>query len=139
MRANADVPPLFFDRAVASRRPTATGSNADRAGRKSQTRKLRPLEGCSLRSDHVAAVATILTAGPGHCWQRNLPTSLVRAPLRFASDKDRQLYRKGLRTLALVYAGLLVLVVALTASRSEWRKQELTANATTEAADFVRR
>ncbi len=69
-------------------------------------------------------------AGPKQRWQRNSPTSLVRAPLRFTSDEDRQLYRKGLRTMALVYAGLLVLVVAVTASRSEWRKQQLTEKAT---------
>jgi hypothetical protein len=55
---------------------------------------------------------------------------MMRAPLRFASDEDRQYYRKAVRTLALVYAGILVLVVAVTTLRVEWRKQEVTAKAT---------
>jgi hypothetical protein len=56
-----------------------------------------------------------------------------RAPLRFTSDEDRQYYRKGVRTLALVYAGILVLVVAVTGLRGEWRKQDVTAKATASA------
>jgi hypothetical protein len=49
--------------------------------------------------------------------------AMMRDSLRFTSDEDRQYYRKGVRTLALVYAGILVLVVAVTALRGEWRKQ----------------
>jgi hypothetical protein len=71
-----------------------------------------------------------VNSAPRQCWRRNSPTSLVRAPLRFASDEDRQLYRKGLRTLALVYTGLMVLGVAVTASRSDWRTQHLTEKTT---------
>jgi hypothetical protein len=82
-----------------------------------------------LGSPHITAVALVPFAGPKQPWQRNSPTSLVRAPLRFTSDDDRRLYGKGLRTLALAYAGLLALVVAVTASRNEWRKQELTERA----------
>jgi hypothetical protein len=52
-----------------------------------------------------------------------------RAPLRFTSDEDRQYYRKGVRTLALVYASILMLVVAVTALRGEWRNQDVTAKA----------
>jgi hypothetical protein len=53
----------------------------------------------------------------------------MRAPLRITSDEDRQYYRQGIRTLALVYAGILVLVVAVTSLRVEWRNQEVTAKA----------
>jgi len=53
----------------------------------------------------------------------------MRTPLRFASEEDRQCYRQGIRTLALVYAGILILVVAITTLRVEWRKQEVTAQA----------
>jgi hypothetical protein len=58
---------------------------------------------------------------------------MMGTPLRFTSDEDRQYYRKGIRTLALVYAGILVLVVAITTLRVEWRKQEVTAKATASA------
>jgi hypothetical protein len=54
----------------------------------------------------------------------------MRAPLRFVSDEDRQCYRKGIRHLALIYAGILVLVVAVTALRAELRTQDATAKAT---------
>ena len=57
----------------------------------------------------------------------------MRAPLRITSDEDRQYYRQGIRTLALLYAGILVLVVAVTSLRVEWRNQEVTAKATTGA------
>lgn len=57
----------------------------------------------------------------------------MRSPLGFTSDEDRQCYRKGVRALALVYAGLLVLVIAITALRVDWRKQEVTARATASA------
>jgi hypothetical protein len=53
----------------------------------------------------------------------------MRTPLRFAREEDRQCYRQGIRTLALLYAGILVLVVAITTVRVEWRKQEVTAQA----------
>jgi hypothetical protein len=73
-------------------------------------------------------------ATPGQFWRRNSPTSLMRAPLWFTSDEDRQYYRKGIRILALVYAGILVLVVAVTALRGEWATA--TASAVT-AADHA--
>jgi hypothetical protein len=52
-------------------------------------------------------------------------SAMMRDSLRFVSDDDRQCYRKGVRTLALVYGGILVLVVAITALRGEL--QEATA------------
>jgi hypothetical protein len=64
---------------------------------------------------------------------------LIRAPLRFTSDEDRRYYRKGIRTLALVYAGILVLLIAITALRGEWSKQDVTAKATAGTADISRR
>jgi len=59
----------------------------------------------------------------------------MRAPLRFISDEDRQYYRKGIRTLALMYAGILALVVAVTALRAEWRNQDVAAKAAAGAAN----
>ncbi len=53
----------------------------------------------------------------------------MRAPLRFTSDEDRQYFRQSIRTLALMYAGILVLVVAVTALRVEWRNQDVAAKA----------
>ena len=46
----------------------------------------------------------------------------MRTPPRFTSDEDRQHYRQGIRTLALVYVGILVLLVAVTALRGDWGK-----------------
>ena len=63
----------------------------------------------------------------------------MRTPLRFTSDADRQCFRQGIRTLVLVYAGILVLVVAITALRGEWSKQDITAKATAGALDIPRR
>ncbi len=80
-----------------------------------------------------------MNATPRQCWRRNSPTSLIRAPLRFTSEEDRQYYRQGIRTLALVYAGILVLLVAITALRGEWAKQDVTAKATAGIADIQRR
>jgi hypothetical protein len=60
-------------------------------------------------------------------FQRKRP-AMMRDSLRFVSDDDRQCYRKGVRTLALVYGGILVLVVAITALRGEL--QEATAKTT---------
>jgi hypothetical protein len=76
---------------------------------------------------------------PTQSWQRNSPTSLMRTPLRFTTDEDRQYYRQGIRTLALVYAGILALVVAVTALLGAWSKQELTAKAAASAIDIPRR
>jgi hypothetical protein len=76
---------------------------------------------------------------PRQCWRKNSPTSLMRAPLRFSSDEDRECYRQGIRTLALVYVGILVLVVAVTALCGEWRKRDVTAKATAGAIDIPRR
>jgi len=67
------------------------------------------------------------------------PNSLIRAPLRFTGDEDRQLYRQAIRTLALVYVGIVVLVVAITALRGEWTRQELTAKATAGVIDIPQR
>jgi len=78
-------------------------------------------------------------ATPREFWCRNSPTSLVRAPLRFTSDEDRQLYRQGLRTLALVYVGILVLVVAVTALHGERHKQDVAPKATAGVIDIPRR
>ena len=55
---------------------------------------------------------------------------MMRGALRVTSDEDRQYFRKGIRTLALMYAGILVLLVAVTVLRAEWRRQEVTAKAT---------
>ena len=76
---------------------------------------------------------------PREFWRRNSPTSLICAPLRFASDEDRQLYRQGIRTLALVYVGIVVLVVAVTALRGEWRKQDVTTKAVAGTIETPRR
>ena len=48
----------------------------------------------------------------------------------FTSHEDRESYRKGMRLLALVYAGIGVLVVAVTALRVELHQQEAVAKAT---------
>ncbi len=80
-----------------------------------------------------------VTATPGQCWRRNSPTSLIRAPLRFTSDEDRQHYRRGIRTLGLVYAGILMLVVAITALRGQWHKPDVTAKVTPGAVEIPRR
>jgi hypothetical protein len=63
----------------------------------------------------------------------------MRAPLRFTSDEDRQCYRKGIRSLVLVYAGILALVVAITALRGERHKEDVTAKTTAGAVDIPRR
>lgn len=76
---------------------------------------------------------------PRQCWRRNSPTSLIRAPLRFISDEDRKCYRQGIRSLALVYAGIVVLLVAITALRGEWRKQDVAAKAAAGVVDISRR
>jgi hypothetical protein len=55
---------------------------------------------------------------------------MMSAPLRFVSDEDRQCYRKAIRHLALIYGGILVLVVAVTALRAELLTQEATAKPT---------
>jgi hypothetical protein len=60
----------------------------------------------------------------------------MRSPLRFSSEEDRQYFREGIRTLALVYAGILVLVVAITALHGEWGKQEVTTKAAAGAVDI---
>jgi hypothetical protein len=73
---------------------------------------------------------------PKQSWRCNSPTSLMRTPLRFVSEEDRQLFRKGMRTLALVYAGIAVLVVAITELRGEWRKQDVTAKVTAHAVEI---
>jgi hypothetical protein len=80
-----------------------------------------------------------VTATSGQYWRRNSPTSLIRAPLRFTSDEDRQQYRRGIRMLGLVYAGILMLVVAVTALRGQWHKQDLTTKVTAGPADIQRR
>jgi len=80
-----------------------------------------------------------VNATPRQSWRGNSPTSLMRAPLRFTSDEDRACYREGIRTLALVYAGILVLLIAITALFGEWRKPEVTAKAATGAVDIQRR
>lgn len=54
---------------------------------------------------------------------------MMRDSLRFVSDDDRQCYRKGIRTLALVYGGILVLVVVVTALRTQLHTQQATAKA----------
>jgi hypothetical protein len=48
----------------------------------------------------------------------------------FTSDEDRESCRKGMRILALVYAGIGVLVVAVTALRVDLHQQESAAKAT---------
>ena len=78
-------------------------------------------------------------ATASQCWRSHSPMSLVRAPLRFTGEEDRQHYRHGIRTLALVYVGILVLVVAVTALRGEWRKQDVTEKATAGMIDTPRR
>lgn len=55
---------------------------------------------------------------------------MMRAPLRFVSNEDRQCFRKGIQTLALVYGGILVLVFAVTTLRFELRTQEAAAKTT---------
>lgn len=75
-----------------------------------------------------------VTATPRLCWRRNSPTSLIRAPLRFTSDQDRRDFHRGIRTLGLVYAGILTLVLAITTLRSEWHKQDATAKVTAGAS-----
>ena len=54
---------------------------------------------------------------------------MMRTPLRFVSEEDSHCYRKGVRTLALVYVGILVLGIVVTSLRVEWRKHEVTAKA----------
>jgi hypothetical protein len=76
---------------------------------------------------------------PKQSWRRNSPTSLMRTPPRFTSEVNRQQYRQGIRTLALVYAGILALVVAITALCGEWRNQEVAAQTTAGAVDIPRR
>ena len=76
---------------------------------------------------------------PRQSWQRNSPASLIRGPVRFTSDEDRQFYRQGIRTLTLVYAGILVLVVAVTVLRGGWSKPDVTAKANVGAVDISRR
>jgi hypothetical protein len=63
----------------------------------------------------------------------------MRAPLRFTSEEDRKCYRQGIRSLALVYVGILALVVAVTALHGEWRKQGVAAKTATGAIDIPRR
>jgi hypothetical protein len=49
---------------------------------------------------------------------------------RFPSNEDRECYRKGIRILALMYVGILVLVAVVTALRAELRTEGDTAKAT---------
>jgi hypothetical protein len=52
------------------------------------------------------------------------------APLRFKSNEDRECYRKGIRLLALMYVGILALVVIVTSVRVELRTQDAVAKST---------
>jgi hypothetical protein len=70
------------------------------------------------------------------CWRRNSPTSLIRTPLRFTSEEDRQHYRRGIRTLALVYVGFLMLVLAVTGLRAEWHNHNINTKAVAGAVDI---
>jgi hypothetical protein len=139
MRANADVSPLAFDRPAASQGSPAMNFNAGRAGRRPRTSELLPRGGSTLRPDHVAPDPAIHLARAEHCWRSYSPTSLVRTPPRFINEDDRQQYRQGIRRLALVYAGVLVLLVAITALRGDWSSQNVSAKATTGASDLPRR
>ena len=78
-------------------------------------------------------------AAPTQYWRRHSPTSLIRAPLRFTSDEDRQHFHRGIRMLGLVYAGILMLVVAVTALRGQWHKQDVTTKVTAGAVEIQRR
>jgi hypothetical protein len=60
----------------------------------------------------------------------------MRAPRRFTSDEDRECYRQAIRSLALVYVGILALVVVFTALHGEWRKQGVAAKTATSAIDI---
>jgi hypothetical protein len=83
-----------------------------------------------MKISHKPAV----TATPQQCWRSNSPTSLIRAPLRFTSDEDRQHFHRGVRMLGLAYAGILMLVIAITTLRGQWHKQDVTAKVTTGAS-----
>jgi hypothetical protein len=108
---------------------------------------LSPLLSTSLAAVHSRRSITLKYQPKGpvvkptskQCWRRNSPTSLMRSPLRFSSEEDRQHFRQGIRTLTLVYVGIMVLVVAITALRGEWGKQEVTTKAAASADDIASR
>jgi hypothetical protein len=95
------------------------------------------IDGLAMSTSPAAAQSKRST--PRQCWRRNSPTSLVRAPLRFTSEQDRECFREGIRTLALVYVGILMLVVVVTALHGDWRKRDVRPQATAGATDVVRR